>query len=127
MGMYALIEDARMAALDAANRWNETEPARELLAKIDALETLSDRWYGECPQAARGFTEAAQEADDALATMRSEAVIDAAEALCGHAGPSDAYDDAWEEADNEAPAVEQVIQSARLTHAGDDYLRRFGS
>lgn len=124
--IHALIEDAQRTALEAANCWHETDEARELLAKIDAFERLSDRWYGECEEAAKGFTEAASDAEAALEDMRDEVVRRAATAMSGKSRGDD-YEDAWVAADDDAPAVKQLVQSARRAHAGDDYLRRFGA
>jgi hypothetical protein len=126
MGMSALVLDEQAKALDAANCWHECDEARELLAKIDAFEILSDRWCGECSQAAKGFTEAAREAEDALDDMRGEIVCRVARALSGE-GRGDAYEDAWVAADDDASPVKQLVQSARRAHAGDDYLRRFAA
>jgi hypothetical protein len=126
MGMYALIEDAQTKALDAANCWHECDDARALVAKVDAFETLSDRWCGECPQAAEGFLEAARDAEDALDDMRGEIVCTLARDLAGD-GTGDAYDDAWEALDNDAPSVSQILDSARRYHAGDSYLERISA
>lgn len=130
MSMYSLIEDAQNKALELANCWHETDEARELIAKVDAFEVLADRWYGECQLAAKGFTEAAQEIADQLDGLRDQAVIASAEALSGRAqylGPEDNYDDAWMRADDEAPSVKYVIQSARRAHAGDNYLQQIAA
>ena len=130
MNMYSMIEDARNQALEKANEWADCEEARELLAKIDAYVTLSDRWYGEVPGVAKAFSEAALDAEDALENMRSEIVFKCAEEICGHRDygtpEDDGYDAAWEAADEDAPTVKQLINQALHYHAGDEYLRRFG-
>lgn len=126
MSMYSLIEDARAKALEAANCWHETEEAKALLEKIDAFERSSDRWYGECPQAAEAFKEAADEVESDLDTLRSKAVDGAADTYSDDRR-SEEWLDAWDAADEDAPPVKQVIQEARRGHAGDDYLQRLAA
>lgn len=126
MGMYSLIEDAQTKALEAANCWAETDEARELIAKIEAFEVLSDRWCGECPQAAEGFMQAAREAEDALEDMRAEMVVKAATLLARDTDDL-TYDYAWEAADEDAPPVKQILNAARRDHAGNGYLERFAA
>jgi hypothetical protein len=126
MGMYALIEDARTEALDAANCWHETAEAKALLAKVDAFERLSDHWYSEAPEAARGFKEAAEEAESALDDLRDKA-IDAAANTYSDDRRSDEWLDAWEAADNDAPPVKQILAQARRNRVGNSYLERFAA
>lgn len=126
MGMYSLIEDARMKALEAANCWHETLEAQMLLERADALERSSDRWHGECPEASRAFAEAAQEALDELDDLRREAVDRAADTYSTDRN-SDEWLDAWSAADEDAPPVSQIMQEARKRHAGDGYLERFAA
>lgn len=121
MGMYSLIEADRAKALDAANCWHETDEAKALLEKIDAFERESDRWYGECPEAARAFKEAADEIESELDELRRNA-IDAAADTYSADRQSDEWLDAWDAAESKAPPVEQAIQVARRNHAGDGYL-----
>jgi hypothetical protein len=123
MGMYSLIEDARTKALDAANCWHECDEARELAAKVDAFERLSDRYYSQCQPASRGFMEGAREAEDALEDMRGEIICTLAREVAGD-GVGDAYEEAWEALDNDAPPVSQLLTAARRRNAGDVYLGR---
>lgn len=126
MGMYSLIEDARMKALEAANCWHETPEAQTLLERIDAYERSSDRWYGECPEASKAFMESAEEARDELDNLRRDAVDKAADTYSSDRDTA-AWMDAWDAAESDAPAVDQVIQDARKRHAGDGYLERFAA
>jgi hypothetical protein len=121
MGMYSLIEDARMKAKDAADNWHTTPEAQALLAKIDAFERESDRWYGESREIARAFKEARDEAESDLDTLRSNA-LDAAARTYGDKFSGEWFD-AYDIADEDAPTVAEVIEEARRDHAGDEYLR----
>ena len=125
MGMYALIEDARTSAWEAALNWEQSEQAKELLAKADAMITLSDRWCGEVPDAAKAFSEAVEEAEDALDDLRRNAVNAYADA-CSNDRDSDEWIEAECEAENIADTVKECVRRACRTHAGDEYLRRFG-
>lgn len=129
MGMYALIEDARTAALDAANCWHESDEAKALLAKLDGLERCADSWLCEENGVATAFTEAAKDAEDELEQLRYDAVNAAADAITGTIDDrlSDDWLAAWDEADTDAPPVKQIVQQARRNHAGDEYLRRFAA
>jgi hypothetical protein len=123
--MYALIEDARMAAMSAAEHWHETLEAKLLLGKIDAFERSSDRWYGECQEASKAFSESAQEARDELDDLRREAIDRAADTYGDRR--SDEWLDAWGVADEEVPTLEEVIQAARRRGDGDGYFERFAA
>lgn len=121
MGMYALIEDEHMKALEAANSWHQTLEAQALLEKIDAFERESDRWCGELPDVAKAFKEAADDAEGELEMLRSNAVNAAADTYSTDR-QSDEWQDAWEAADEDAPPASQAIQSARRNHVGNSYL-----
>lgn len=125
MNMYAPIEDARTKAWEAALNWEQSEEAQELLAKADAMITLSGRWCSEVPDAAKAFSEAVEEAEDALDDLRRTAINAYADA-CSNDRDSDEWFDAWEEADNIADTVKECVRRACRRHAGDEYLRRFG-
>lgn len=118
MGMYSLIEDERAKAMDAANCWHQTEAAKALLARVDALERQSDRWFGEVPNAAEAFRDAATDAESELDNLRCDAVNAAADTYSDDRR-SDEWLDAWTAADDDAPPLRQVLDEARLAHAGD--------
>jgi hypothetical protein len=120
MGMYSLIEDARMKAKDAADNWHTTPEAQALLAKIDAYERQSDHWYGECRLVAGAFLDAVNELKSQIEDMRDRAVEAAADTYGDRR--DDEWHEAWAIADDDAPTVAEAIQSARRTHAGDSYL-----
>lgn len=126
MGMYSLIEDERMKALEAANCWHERPEAQALLEKVDAFVRASDRWSGELPEAAQAFSEAASDIESELDDLRS-AAVDAAADTYSNDRRSDEWLDAWDEADEDAPPVKQVIRDAQRRHAGDGYLERFAA
>lgn len=106
------------------NCWHETPEAKALLEKVDAFERLSDHW-ADVPEAARGFGDAAQEAENELDALRYDAV-DAAANAQSSVRDSDEWRDAWEEADSDAPPVEQAMREARRAHAGDEFLTARG-
>lgn len=108
-------------ATSAANCWHETMEAMALLERIDAYERSADRWYSDCPEASKAFTELAEEIEQELDDLRSEAVDRAADACAGDRS-SDEWLDAWQAADIYAPPVRQVVQEARRRGAGDGYL-----
>lgn len=124
--MYSLIEDERMKAMEAANCWHETPEAKALLEKIDAYERSSDRWCGDCPQAAEAFKEAAAEVESELDDLRDKAVDTAADTYSNDRR-SDEWLDARDAADSDAPPVEQAIREARRNHAGDGIFERLAA
>jgi hypothetical protein len=123
MGMYALIENARTEAMDAANCWYESDEAMAILEKIDAYERLADLWYSECPLAASGFTEAARDAEYELECLRDAALAKVADAYSERG--CDAWDEARDAADEDAPPLKQILAQGRRNYVGNAYLERF--
>jgi len=120
------LNDEGLCAGCAALYWQETDAAKSLLRKIDAFEHYSDQFIGWCPEAARGFAEAAQAAESELDDLRRKSVNAVADDLSKDR-KSEGWLDAWAEADDDAPSLEDVIRQARRTRAGDAYLERFES
>jgi hypothetical protein len=115
-----------LCAWCAALYWQDTATAKALLTKIDAFEHYSDQFMGWCPEAAKGFAEAASAAEGELDDIRSNAVNAVADATSSDR-QSDAWLDAWSEADDDAPSIQEVIQQARRARAGTAYLERLAS
>jgi hypothetical protein len=119
-------EEGGVRAVPAGpNCWHDTPAATALLEKIDAFERLSDHWCGDVAEAARAFTDAAQEAESELDNLRRAAVVAAADAVSDDIA-SDEWLDAWADADCDAESVSDVCQRARRLHAGDAYLNARG-
>lgn len=101
--------------------WHESDEAKRLLAEMDAAERQSDRYSGFGWDAvARAFNYQARELEGELDDLRAEAIGQFADA----AGPqeSNAWYDAWDEADSEAETVDRAAARARREHWGDSIL-----
>ena len=113
--------DRMNAKRDAVNDWFSNDRARELLAQIDAAERMADHW-DDWPEVAKAFTERADDLEGELDNIRCDAVSDAMTAL-GHPYASEAWDEAWDMIDSDAPPVSQVLRDARSRRLGDDFLK----
>lgn len=110
-------------APDAPQSWEDAPEALALLAKIDAFERASDYWSYDCPEAAKAFGEAADDAECALDNLRCDALHDVMTASCNEPYGSEAYFLTQEAADETLTTVQDAIQSARRNQHGSDILR----
>ncbi len=104
--------------------WDRTPQALALLAKVDAFERMSDAWSFDCPEAAKGFSEAADDLEGWLDNLRCDALHDAMKG-CSAPYASDAYFEQQDEADEALPTVQDAIKRARTLKLGDTILRNF--
>lgn len=102
--------------------WDESDEARRLLAELDAAERWSDRysglgWSNVCEALAERCGEIESELDELRdATLR--AFADTA----SDDRDSDAWFEAWDEADCEAVTVKQAAEAARRMRLGDSLM-----
>lgn len=104
--------------------WHETPEALRFLAELDAAERSSDAYSGRgWDGVADAFSTQAADAEGELEQLRSDAV----NAIADAANPdrdSEAWLDAWTEADDWERSVKDAIKQARRDHAGDALFER---
>jgi hypothetical protein len=103
------------------NEWHESDKALQLLRELDAAERMADRW-NRWADVSRAFGERAADIEEELDNLRRDSITAFANAS-GFAIYSEGWWEANEEADAEAPTVEQVMKQARAHRMGDQLLQ----